>query len=84
MDVTVNRSGEGGYEDKVIPVVLGRKSDLEGYESQDSQKNNQKSEDDEQNDSYGYDEKDDEGKSYSPYYNGRDYDPFDLFEYFGF
>lgn len=85
MDVTVKRSGAGGYEDKVIPVVLGRKSDLEGYESQDSQKNNQKSEeDDDQDDSYGYDEKDDEGKSYSPYYNGRDYDPFDLFEYFGF
>ena len=84
VDVTVKRTGAGGYEDKVISVVLGRKSDLEGYESQDSQKNDQKSEDDDQDDSYGYGEKDDEEKSYSPYYNGRDYDPFDLFEYFGF
>lgn len=84
VDVTVKRSGAGGYEEKVISVVLGRKADLEEYESQDSQSNNQKSEDDDEDDSYRYDEKEDDGKSYSPYYNGRDYDPFDLFEYFGF
>lgn len=35
VEVTVKRAGENGYEEKVVEVTLGKKSDLKGYEPEE-------------------------------------------------
>lgn len=51
--VTVQRSGDSGYQEQSFDVTLGKKSDLEGYSS-DSQEDSQDSQDGSQDDGYQY------------------------------
>ena len=53
VDVTVKRAGENGYEDKVIEVTLGKKSDLESYEPEEEE-----TEEPEEDDYYYYNDRD--------------------------
>ncbi len=87
VEVTVKRSGANGYEEKVIEVELGRKTDLPGYQdnansdsTDPNQDQEQDTESDNQND-YGDQEwYDFGGRSQMPYSGGLG----DLFRYFGF
>lgn len=88
--VTVKRSGSDGYEEKVIEVELGKKSDLPGY--QNSAQDDSDTQDSEE-ETEGSDNSQD-GEGYQDWYDfgGRGQIPFsdgngdlgDLFRYFGF
>ena len=88
--VTVKRSGADGYEEKVIEVELGKKSDLPGY--QNSTQDDSDTQDSEE-ETEGSDNSQD-GEGYQDWYDfgGRGQIPFsdgngdlgDLFRYFGF
>ncbi len=91
--VTVMRAGENGYEEKVIDVVLGKKSDLETQENSDSRSDSSKEDsDDSYDDSYSYDENQygqDDNNGYGDghsdyYYDDDEYGMNDFFRYFGF
>ena len=91
--VTVMRTGENGYEEKVIDVVLGKKSDLETQENSDSRSDSSKEDsDDSYDDSYSYDENQygqDDNNGYGDghsdyYYDDDEYGMNDFFRYFGF
>lgn len=88
VEVTVKRSGADGYEEKVIEVELGKKTDLPGYQDtagSDSTDPNQEqdTESDNQNDYGAQDWYDFGGRSQMPYSGGNG-GLGDLFRYFGF
>ena len=88
--VTVMRAGENGYEEKVIDVVLGKKSDLETQEGVDGESQNDQ--EDSGDDSYSYDEDEygqDDNNGYDDgydnyYYDDDGYGMNNFFRYFGF
>ena len=88
--VTVKRSGSDGYEEKVIEVELGKKSDLPGYQNstqddsdtQDSEEETEGSENSQDGEGY-QDWYDFGGRSQIPFSDGNG-DLGDLFRYFGF
>ncbi len=73
VDVTVKRAGNDGYEEKVISVTLGKKSELPDY-----------SDEEDEDDSQSQESEGDDSKQY-PYGDGRyDYGLEDIFGYFGY
>lgn len=77
VDVTVKRAGADGYEEKVIPVTLGKKSELPDY-SDNSYDNDQ------QNDEEQYEDSEDDDRQHQ-YGDGKyNYGLEDIFGYFGY
>lgn len=93
--VTVKRAGDNGYEEKVINVTLGKKSDLPGSEKNSQEKSSTQDEESESEESsesgsysdeydqYGQDWYDFGGRSQMPYSGGSG-SLGDIFRYFGF
>lgn len=76
VSVTIKRAGSDGYEEKVIDVTLGKKSDLSDYQTSQQDQDDQEEDDSQE-------EQDDDVRQY-PYDNGGGYGLEDFFGAFGY